>query len=59
LASEEGFLLAHYGVENKHYTKNGKKVTINPDVPFNEGSLFIVESALLGRRFAFIHTPTF
>ncbi|MBD2862175.1 type 2 periplasmic-binding domain-containing protein [Paenibacillus oceani] len=31
LASEEGFLLTHYGVENKHYTRNGKTITLNLD----------------------------
>ncbi len=31
LASEEGFLLTHYGVENKHYTRNGKTITLKPD----------------------------
>jgi ABC-type glycerol-3-phosphate transport system substrate-binding protein len=29
LAGEEGFLLTHYGVENKHYTRNGKTITLN------------------------------
>ncbi|WP_127588835.1 extracellular solute-binding protein [Paenibacillus koleovorans] len=29
LASEEGFLLSHYGVENRHYTKSGKTITLN------------------------------
>ncbi|MBD2860915.1 extracellular solute-binding protein [Paenibacillus oceani] len=32
LAGEEGFLLTHYGVENKHYTKNGKTITLKPEV---------------------------
>ncbi len=31
LATEEGYLLTHYGVENKHYTKNGKTITLNLD----------------------------
>jgi putative aldouronate transport system substrate-binding protein len=31
LCSEEGFLLTHYGIEGKHYTKNGKEITINKD----------------------------
>lgn len=31
LASEEGFLLTHYGLEGKHYTKNGKSITLNRD----------------------------
>ncbi len=31
LASEEGFVLTHYGVENKHYTKSGKTITLKPD----------------------------
>ncbi|MDF2669819.1 MAG: hypothetical protein K0R67_2125 [Paenibacillus sp.] len=31
LASEEGYLLTHYGIENKHYTKNGKTITLLPD----------------------------
>ncbi|MGG1517265.1 hypothetical protein ABE504_17775 [Paenibacillus oryzisoli] len=29
LGSEEGFLLTHYGQEGKHYTKDGKKITLN------------------------------
>ncbi|MDF2668249.1 MAG: hypothetical protein K0R67_555 [Paenibacillus sp.] len=29
LASEEGFLLTHYGIEGKHYTKNGNTITLN------------------------------
>ncbi|MDF2652297.1 MAG: hypothetical protein K0Q73_8102 [Paenibacillus sp.] len=31
LASEEGYLLTHYGIENKHYTKSGKSITLKPD----------------------------
>ncbi|MBD2864501.1 extracellular solute-binding protein [Paenibacillus oceani] len=29
LASPEGFLLTHYGLEGKHYTKNGDTITLN------------------------------
>jgi len=29
--SEEGFLLARYGKEGVHYTRNGNKITLNPD----------------------------
>ncbi|MFD0698083.1 hypothetical protein ACFQZT_28820 [Paenibacillus sp. GCM10027628] len=29
LTSEEGFLLTHYGQEGKHYTRDGKKITLN------------------------------
>lgn len=32
LAGEEGFLLTHYGVEGKHYTRTGNTVTLKPDV---------------------------
>ncbi|MDF2719321.1 MAG: hypothetical protein K0R28_6246, partial [Paenibacillus sp.] len=32
LASEEGFILTHYGQEGKHYTRNGKTVSLKPDV---------------------------
>ncbi|MBA4496482.1 extracellular solute-binding protein [Paenactinomyces guangxiensis] len=31
LASEEGFLLTHYGIEGKHYTREGNKITLKPD----------------------------
>jgi putative aldouronate transport system substrate-binding protein len=31
LASEEGFLLTHYGIEGKHYKKDGKTVTLDPE----------------------------
>lgn len=31
LASEEGFLLTHYGQSGVHYTKEGNKIKINPD----------------------------
>ncbi|PYI52156.1 hypothetical protein DLM86_22015 [Paenibacillus flagellatus] len=31
LASEEGFLLTHYGLENKHYTRSGGTITLKPD----------------------------
>jgi ABC-type glycerol-3-phosphate transport system substrate-binding protein len=31
LAGEEGYLLTHYGVENKHYTRNSNTITINVD----------------------------
>ncbi|WP_127585936.1 extracellular solute-binding protein [Paenibacillus koleovorans] len=31
LASEEGYLLTHYGIQNKHYTKTGNKIVLNPD----------------------------
>ncbi|MDF2669395.1 MAG: hypothetical protein K0R67_1701 [Paenibacillus sp.] len=31
LSSEEGYLLTHYGVEGKHYTKSGNKITLKPD----------------------------
>ncbi|PYI57437.1 extracellular solute-binding protein [Paenibacillus flagellatus] len=30
LASEEGYLMTHYGLEGKHYKKEGKKITIDP-----------------------------
>lgn len=29
LTGDEGFLLTHYGQEGKHYTKDGKKITLN------------------------------
>ncbi|PYI52896.1 extracellular solute-binding protein [Paenibacillus flagellatus] len=29
LASPEGYLLTHYGLEGKHYTKNGSTITLN------------------------------
>lgn len=32
LSSEEGFLLTHYGQEGKHYTRDGKTITLKPDV---------------------------
>ncbi|MFD0872400.1 MULTISPECIES: extracellular solute-binding protein [Paenibacillus] len=32
LASPEGFLLTHYGLENESYTREGNKVTLKPDV---------------------------
>lgn len=31
LAGEEGYLLSNYGVEGKHYTRNGNKITILAD----------------------------
>ena len=31
LAGEEGFLLTHYGLEGVHYTRQGNKITIDPD----------------------------
>ncbi|WP_054949762.1 extracellular solute-binding protein [Numidum massiliense] len=31
LASEEGFLLTHYGVEGKQYTREGNKITLIPE----------------------------
>ncbi|MGI2294664.1 extracellular solute-binding protein [Paenibacillus sp. GXUN7292] len=31
LASEEGFLMTHYGLEGKHYTRDGNKITLNED----------------------------
>jgi putative aldouronate transport system substrate-binding protein len=31
LASEEGYLLTHYGQEGKHYTKSGRTVTLKPE----------------------------
>jgi len=30
LAGEEGYLLTHYGIEGKHYTRSGNKITLNP-----------------------------
>lgn len=30
LASEEGYLMTHYGQEGKHYKKEGKKITLDP-----------------------------
>lgn len=30
LASEEGYLMTHYGLEGKHYKKEGKKITLDP-----------------------------
>ncbi|MDG0810388.1 type 2 periplasmic-binding domain-containing protein [Cohnella rhizosphaerae] len=31
LASPEGFLLTHYGVEGKHYTREGNTITLKPE----------------------------
>src|SRR5699024_7405461 len=31
LASEEGYLLTHYGIEGDHYTRDGDTITIDPD----------------------------
>jgi putative aldouronate transport system substrate-binding protein len=31
LCGEEGYLLTHYGIEGKHYSKNGKEITINKE----------------------------
>ncbi|WP_409342087.1 extracellular solute-binding protein [Paenibacillus sp. MBLB4367] len=31
LASEEGYLLTHYGIEGTHYKKDGKKITLIPE----------------------------
>ncbi|MCU6708893.1 extracellular solute-binding protein [Paenibacillus sp. J5C_2022] len=31
LASEEGFLMAQYGLEGKHYTRDGNKITLNQE----------------------------
>lgn len=31
LAGEEGYLLTHYGLEGKHYKKDGKKITLIPE----------------------------
>lgn len=30
LASEEGFLMTHYGIEGKQYTRSGNTITLNP-----------------------------
>lgn len=30
LASEEGYLMTHYGLEGKHYKREGNKITIDP-----------------------------
>ncbi|WP_409344276.1 hypothetical protein [Paenibacillus sp. MBLB4367] len=32
LAGEEGFLLTHYGIEGKHYAREGNTITLKPDV---------------------------
>lgn len=32
LCGEEGFLLTHYGVEGKHYSRNGSEITLKPQV---------------------------
>ncbi|MFK7693795.1 extracellular solute-binding protein [Paenibacillus sp. HJGM_3] len=31
LTSEEGYLMTHYGLEGKHYKREGNKITIDPD----------------------------
>ncbi|WP_127585629.1 extracellular solute-binding protein [Paenibacillus koleovorans] len=31
LSSEEGYLLTHYGIAGKHYTRNGAQITLKPD----------------------------
>ncbi|TMV52990.1 extracellular solute-binding protein [Paenibacillus mesophilus] len=31
LASEEGFILTHYGQDGKHYARSGKTITLKPD----------------------------
>ncbi|MNI18130.1 hypothetical protein D3C73_715270 [compost metagenome] len=36
LASEEGYLLTHYGLEGKHYTKDGKTIKLNMDAFTND-----------------------
>lgn len=35
LQSEEGFLLTHYGIEGKHYTRDGDTITTDPEA-FNK-----------------------
>ena len=34
LASEEGFLLTHYGIENRHYTRQANFISLNPNANF-------------------------
>ncbi len=34
LCGEEGFLLTHYGMEGKHYTRQGNNITLNPQASF-------------------------
>lgn len=36
LASEEGYLLTHYGVEGKHYTREGKNIKLNVEAFTND-----------------------
>ncbi|MDF2658438.1 MAG: hypothetical protein K0Q94_1229 [Paenibacillus sp.] len=36
LSGEEGFLLTHFGQENKHYTRDGKTIKLNLDTITNE-----------------------
>ncbi len=31
LASEEGFIMTHYGLENKHFTRSGSTITLKPE----------------------------
>ncbi|WP_127588630.1 hypothetical protein [Paenibacillus koleovorans] len=36
LASEEGYILTHFGEANKHYTRNGNAITLNLDAYSND-----------------------
>ncbi|MFD0714475.1 extracellular solute-binding protein [Paenibacillus sp. GCM10027626] len=38
LASTEGFLLTHYGIEGKHYTREGSRITLLPTYTDNEAA---------------------
>ncbi|RAV21429.1 extracellular solute-binding protein [Paenibacillus contaminans] len=36
LAGEEGYILTHYGIENRHYTRNGDTITLNTEATKQE-----------------------
>lgn len=56
LFSEEGYLMTHYGIENKHYTRSGNKITLIPkayeeDV-INKGNFLVAWHAMTPERYA-------
>ncbi|MFD0958391.1 hypothetical protein [Paenibacillus chungangensis] len=55
LFSEEGYLMTHYGIEDKHYTRSGNKITLIPEKyeedVINKGNFLVAWHALTPERY--------
>ncbi|MBP1993232.1 extracellular solute-binding protein [Paenibacillus eucommiae] len=55
LFSEEGYLMTHYGIEDKHYTRSGNTITLNPQAykedVIDKGNFLVAWHAMTPERY--------